>query len=192
MIYEKIEAGELALSVAEASLRLGVPRDFKMEEYSALEKELVAVLDCKMAAVRVPVLCRGDAVDLGFLKVNSKNLSGALGDSREAFVFSVTLGMGVERMLARLSKTSVSAHYIADALSSAYAEALAERAQEILDSHAKTKKRFSPGYGDLPLDIQPKILSALSADKLLGITLTDTLLMKPQKSITAIVGIENE
>ena len=64
----------------------------------------MSVLDCKMAAVRVPVLCRGDEVDLGFLKVNSKNLSCALGDSGEAFVFAVTLGMGVERMLARLSK----------------------------------------------------------------------------------------
>ena len=119
MIYKKIEAEELFLSSAEASQRLGVPRDFKREAYGSLERELVSVLDCKMAAVRVPVLCRGDEVDLGFLKVNSKNLSCALGDSGEAFVFAVTLGMGVERMLARLSKISVSGHYIADALSSA-------------------------------------------------------------------------
>lgn len=192
MIWEKIEAGELTLSSTESVLRLGVPRDFDRSIFDSVEKELKSVLDCKMAAVRVPVLCRGDEIDLGFLKVSSKNLRGALGDSKEAFVFAVTLGMGVERMLTRLSKTSVSAHFIADALSSVYAEALADRAQEILDSHAKTKKRFSPGYGDLPLEIQPKIIEMLQAEKLLGITLTDTLLMKPQKSITAIVGIENE
>jgi len=192
MISQRIEAGELSLSLSEAAERLCVPRDFDMNVCRSVERELLGVIDCRMAAVRVPITKSDDMLMLGDIRVQSRNLSHAVGSAEEAFVFAVTLGMGVERMLARLSKTSVSAHFIADALSSAYAEAAADKAQKILDFVAKTKKRFSPGYGDLPLEIQPKLLEMLNAQQLLGITLTDSLLMKPQKSITAIVGIKNE
>lgn len=192
VIYKDIEACSLSLSEREAEMRLSVPRGFDVGFADDIKKELLSHISCKMAAIKVPVSICGDLVDLGFCRVESENLAYALASSREAFVFAITLGMGVDRLLARLSKTTVSALFIADAYASAYAEAAADRAQEILDSISKTKKRFSPGYGDLPLDIQPRILSALNADRLLGITLTDGLLMKPQKSVTAIVGTENE
>ena len=192
MILKAINKEELVLSSSGVARRLSVPRDFDKKAFSAVEEELLAVMDCKMAAVRVPSFVKGGEVLLGTVSVQSKDLAKSIGDADEAFVFAVTLGMGVERMLNRLSKTSVSTHFVADALASAYAEAAIERAQSILEGEAKTKKRFSPGYGDLPLEIQPEILEMLNAKSLLGIMLTDTLLMKPQKSITAIVGIENE
>ncbi len=192
MICEKIDALHLSLSENEAAQRLGMPRGITPEGAESIKREILSAIDCKMAAVRVPVSCENDEVDLGFLKVQSKNLSYALGKSEESFVFAVTLGMGAERLLLRLSRLSVSEHFMADALLSAYAEAAADRAQEILNGYGKTKKRFSPGYGDLPLEIQPMILKALDSEKTLGITITEGLLMKPQKSITAIVGIENE
>ena len=46
--------------------------------------------------------------------------------------------------------------------------------------------RWSPSI----YEIQKDVLSVLSADKALGINLDGGLLMKPQKSITAIVGIK--
>ncbi len=49
--------------------------------------------------------------------------------------------------------------------------------------------RFSPGYGDLPLAFQRQLLDALQADRRIGIGLTDTLLMTPSKSVSAIIGI---
>ncbi len=192
MICEKIDALHLSLSESEAAQRLGMPRGLTPEGAESLKKEILSAIDCKMAAVRVPVSVFGSEITLGDMKLESENLSYALGESKEAFVFAVTLGMGAERLLIRLSRLSVSEHFIADALLSAYAEAAADRAQEILNTYAKTKKRFSPGYGDLPLEIQPMILKALDSEKTLGITITEGLLMKPQKSITAIVGIENE
>ena len=192
MICEKIEAAELCLSKSEAAQRLSVPRDFDSEIVERVKKDILSVIDCRMAAVRVPVSVSGSEITLGDMKLESENLSYALGESKEAFIFAVTLGMGVERALLRLSRLSVSEHFIADALASAYAEAAADCAQEMLNGYGKTKKRFSPGYGDLPLEIQPQVLSMLEADKTLGLTVTDSLLMKPQKSITAIVGIENE
>ena len=54
----------------------------------------------------------------------------------------------------------------------------------------KLLPRYSPGYGDLPLSVQPDFLAALDAQKTLGITLTETFLMIPSKSVTAIIGIQ--
>ena len=50
-------------------------------------------------------------------------------------------------------------------------------------------RRYSPGYGDLPLSVQPALLDALDAGRRLGVTLTESLLMVPMKSVTAVVGI---
>lgn len=50
-------------------------------------------------------------------------------------------------------------------------------------------KRYSPGYGDLPLSVQPAFLAAVDARDRLGIELTDDLLMVPLKSVTAVVGL---
>jgi cobalamin-dependent methionine synthase I len=54
----------------------------------------------------------------------------------------------------------------------------------------ETKGRYSPGYGDLSLSFQPVLLNELNAAKLLGITLTDSYLMIPRKSISAIIGVK--
>ena len=49
--------------------------------------------------------------------------------------------------------------------------------------------RFSPGYGDLPLDLQPALCAALDAQRRLGLTVTDSLLLNPVKSVTAVIGL---
>ncbi len=51
------------------------------------------------------------------------------------------------------------------------------------------RPRFSPGYGDLPLEAQRTLLTLLDSQRKAGITLTDALLMVPSKSVSAIVGI---
>jgi len=47
--------------------------------------------------------------------------------------------------------------------------------------------RFSPGYGDLSLDHQKGLLKYVEADKI-GISLSETMVMLPEKSITAVIG----
>ena len=142
-----------------------------------------------MTAVRTSVKLTDGKIDLGFGPISSENLKKVLWDFDEAFVFGVTLGMDIDRYILRLSKTSISETYLADSIASAYAEAAADKAQDMLLGVNSRNIRFSPGYGDLPLECQRAILKLLDAQNKLGITLTDSLLMKPQKSITAIVGI---
>jgi len=52
--------------------------------------------------------------------------------------------------------------------------------------------RYSPGYGDFPLAAQRELLSLLDAPRKVGVSLTDTLLMVPSKSVSAIIGIKEE
>ena len=78
--------------------------------------------------------------------------------------------------------------FVVDGYASALVESLCDFAENEIFGDAPRCKRFSPGYGDLPLDIQGELLSALSAENLLGITLTEKKMMIPAKSVTAIIG----
>ena len=56
----------------------------------------------------------------------------------------------------------------------------------------KVYQRFSPGYGDLPLEVQRDIFALLSPERAIGVTLGDGLLMSPTKSVSAIIGISEK
>lgn len=51
------------------------------------------------------------------------------------------------------------------------------------------RPRFSPGYGDLAIDAQKDIFALLDCERQIGLTLGDSLLMSPGKSVTAFAGI---
>lgn len=110
-------------------------------------------------------------------------------------LMAVTLGMGNERALKQAQAVSPLEGLLLDACSSSLVEEAAcvvskeiERCAREADLQAT--KRFSPGYGDLSLDIQPELLRALQADGLLGIHVGSSMLMTPTKSITAIIGLK--
>ena len=48
--------------------------------------------------------------------------------------------------------------------------------------------RFSPGYGDWPIQAQPEMLRLAKAHEI-GISLTSSLMLTPRKSVTAIIGL---
>ena len=71
-----------------------------------------------------------------------------------------------------------------------YCDELCREQQETCEKEGLyLRPRFSPGYGDFPLNVQEDILSALEAGKRIGIKLTDSLLMVPTKSVTAVMGV---
>ena len=73
----------------------------------------------------------------------------------------------------------------------------ADRACEEIADYAvklglKAGDRFSPGYADLPLDVQAGFLEVLQAPKRLGLTASVSSLLVPTKSVTCIVGLYPE
>ncbi len=185
-----VETEKITINEIELANRLKTKVGFTSEEIEKCKQELLKVIEYKYAYVKVPVdLSIENYVNLDFVDFNSKNLYKNLSGCKEAYVFSVTVGIGVDRLLSRLNLLSQSRHFITDALSSAAVESFCDYVNEMLAKNKITKPRFSPGYGDLPLEIQPDILKVLSADKTLGITLNESLFMTPVKSITAIMGV---
>lgn len=185
-----VETEKITINEIELANRLKTKVGFTSEEIEKCKQELLKVIEYKYAYVKVPIdLSIENYVNLDFVGFSSKNLYKNLSGCKEAYVFSVTVGIGVDRLLSRLNLLSQSRHFITDALSSAAVESFCDYVNEMLAKNKITKPRFSPGYGDLPLEIQPDILKVLSADKTLGITLNESLFMTPVKSITAIMGV---
>ena len=191
--YRVIPTSELELNKNEVYARLQTSRETPLSDFSSLISELEGTILCKYSAVRLPIsLKENNVVDFGFESVQSADLSKNLQGCNEAFIFGVTLGLGVDRFLNKLSLTSPSNHFIADAFASAYAESAADKAEETMKGSLPCKPRFSPGYGDLELTFQKKVLEVINSQKLLGISLNKSLLMSPMKSITAIMGVKND
>lgn len=187
--YFSIEKEKINIDEKELKRRLSVSGDFDISVYEKAVNDVLAESTPKACFVKVPVTADCDEISFPFVSFHSKDLSKNFSGCRDAFVFAVTLGHGVERLLSKMSRLSSADFFIYDAVGSALAERVCDIAEDIIKGDTPCKPRFSPGYGDLPLSVQRDVLSALNAEKLLGITLTDSNLMVPQKSITAILGV---
>lgn len=108
-------------------------------------------------------------------------------------LLGVTLGEGVDRAVRRAGIGDVAAAMAADALASALAEQAADEAERLLTARLAGSglyltPRYSPGYGDWPLAAQARIAALLDLPKNLGVSVTDSFLMLPRKSVTALLG----
>lgn len=186
-----VEADKIIINKNEAAVRLKIPRSYTDETIARCEENLRRVLTCKYAYTKVLVQIKSDNIcDLGFGDIKSRDLVKALDSCKQAYILGVTIGIGADRLISRLSLTSPAEGFITDALASATAESLCDYADNSLRGTAEKPFRYAPGYGDMPLTYQPEILKALNGDYTLGITLNSSLLMTPMKSITAIMGIK--
>lgn len=128
------------------------------------------------------------------LVFEGEDISRRLDGAKSCAVFACTLGAKSEQELARLKATGSLDALIYDAACSALVELAADdvEAEIIAEAHSQkrfTNDRYSPGYGDFPLTVQPQLLKALRAYERIGLTTTETNLLLPTKSVTAVVGI---
>ena len=187
--YGAIPTEELSLSEIELSSRLGYRAGVNEEPVRRLAAELLSVCEAKYGAVLVDAEYGEGWVDFGFGKINSAALVKNLRKSARAYIFAVTLGIGVDRLIRTKSVLSPSEGFILDAIGSALAESAADVAERKIHTGKRARPRFSPGYADFSLSHQREILALFDSEKNIGITLLDSGLMIPQKSITAVVGI---
>lgn len=124
----------------------------------------------------------------------SRNFADVMRDCTEGVMFAATIGVGIDRLITRYNHVSPSKALIMQALGAERVEALcdlfnARITEEALSRGMKTKPRFSPGYGDLPLEVQKDFMTLLDCAHLIGINLNESLLMSPSKSVTAVIGL---
>ena len=120
-----------------------------------------------------------------FDQVGSEGLKKHLDGCQSAVVFAATVGIGIDRLIARYGGVSPTKSLLFQAIGAERIEALCEIFNGEIGG-----SRFSPGYGDLPLDFQKEIFKLLDCPKRIGLTLNDSMLMSPSKSVTAIIGVK--
>ena len=148
-------------------------------------------MNLKACYEKYPVSLNGDEVNLGFTTLNSLSLAKNLKNCREAMVFAATLGIDTDRILGKYSMISPSYANTLQAVGTVAIESFCDvLTGYFFQKEGKLCPRFSPGYGDLKLEIQKEILNELEARKNIGLHLTDSLIMIPSKSVSAIVGIK--
>jgi len=113
-----------------------------------------------------------------------------LGCAQEVIIFAATLGFDADRQIAHAQKVSISQALDLDKTANWAIDEVCDNLQaEISEKFNIAKRRFSCGFGDLSVDIQPKILKALDATKTIGLYCNENNLMIPTKSVTAFMGV---
>ena len=111
----------------------------------------------------------------------------------QVILMAATLGSEAESLLRRTQKLDMSDALILDALGSTAIEAVCDRlCDEIAEKvfPRRLTSRFSPGYGDLPLEQQGELFAVLDVTRRIGVSLSASGLMLPQKSVTALIGVK--
>lgn len=135
-----------------------------------------------------------NGLNLGFMKTSSETVKKRLVGCNRVVVFAATVGIEVDRLIVRYSTLSPTKALLLQAIGAERIESLCERFSEELAAQkakegVRTSSRFSPGYGDFPLETQKDIFAVLECSKRMGLTLNESLLMSPSKSVTALIGL---
>ena len=171
------------------------------EADAKLVKEVIPlvedVMEPKACYSRYSVEVKGDGrIVLPYGEIVSHDLTRNLHDCSEIYFFAATIGTGFDRLLRRVRIESMGKAAILQAAGAAAVESLCDLLNHELavmveaEGH-KTRPRYSPGYGDYPLENQKGIFSLLQPSRYIGLSLMDTLIMAPEKSVTAVIGIEH-
>ena len=152
-------------------------------EIEALLQECLAEAEDKLTYK----VCYGTFPVSFFDSIKSEGLKKHLEGCREAVIFAATVGIGIDRLIARYSSLSPTKALLFQAIGAERIEALCDEFNAEFGGG-----RFSPGYGDLPLGFQKEIFKILDCPKRIGLTLNESMLMSPSKSVTAIIGVKNE
>ena len=121
----------------------------------------------------------------------SRHLKGSVG----CILLACTLGTRVNTNIAKLNARSVLDGVIYNAAASDLIERATNVAHKKLGDDFKEQglflgRRYSPGYGDFPIDCQGALLCELMASKKIGLFVTRAGMLTPTKSITAVIGVK--
>ncbi len=160
---------------------------YSSAETEALLDRCLDRLDCFSYRV-----CYTELPAKNIFNITSETLNTALRGCDSAVVFAATVGIEIDRLIARYSAVSPAMAVMLQAMGAERVESLCNTFCKDIARGRSTKPRVSAGYGDLPLELQKDIFAMLDCPKRIGLTLNESLLMSPSKSVTAIFGVKNE
>ena len=126
------------------------------------------------------------------LTLPGKDIAAHLQGCSAVVLLCATLSVQADSLIRRTQLRDMAAGLIMDSCATTWIEQLCDRTEDQakpLFPGARFTTRFSPGYGDLPLSMQADFLSALDAPRKIGLCVTDSSILTPRKSVTALFGV---
>lgn len=128
--------------------------------------------------------------------IKSRDLCKLFENSKSCIILAATLGIKTDIEISRRQKISMLDAMIFDACCSVMIDKVCDEAEQKLMQQLEEGQyftmRFSPGYGDVPLEASRDILRILNADRRIGLSLTASDMLVPTKSITALIGVSSK
>lgn len=143
---------------------------------------------------RFPLHWSEDALYIADTVIHSKNLARNLKGCTSVYLMAATLGVGGDRLIARASAVRMSDAVILQAVAAAMIEAYCDEVNDEIRKAAEQdglycRPRFSPGYGDFSIGHQRDFSRLLDTPRKIGLTVTESCLLAPVKSVTAVIGL---
>ncbi len=129
---------------------------------------------------------------LGGVALAGEMAARMLGECVRGAVLVCSLGAEFDRRLLAAQARDMARAVVLDACGSAWVEAGCDAAQAELLALAPEMfptDRFSPGYGDLPLETQGPLCALVDAQRRLGVCVTPSQMLNPVKTVTAVIGL---
>lgn len=195
---EKIQADKIKVD-SEDVLRYMGSLSFSDLNVISLAKEglskIYEVADLKVLRDEFFIRQEEGCLDLGFMKTESAALFKNLEGCEKIILFGATIGVMADRTIQKYSLISPPLALACQAAATSLIEKWCDFLEDEWEKEALTegyclKKRFSPGYSDFPLCAQREIFKALPLTAKMGMDLTESLLMVPSKSVTALIGMK--
>jgi len=157
-------------------------------------KEAQDRLSYRVCYRELPLQISGSICDFGAFSVESGKLAANLAGCGECLIFAATIGVEMDRLIARYGRIAPAKALLFQAIGAERIEALCDAFVKsyALETGAGLKPRFSPGYGDVPLTVQKDVFSVLDCAGKISLSLNDSMLLSPSKSVTAFAGITKE
>jgi len=180
--------------------RIPSERESEVEKYIS---EALSLIKLQGVGRRLPVWWKNDhqvilADGAGDEVFKSRRLSRFFGECREALLMGATAGIDVTAAIAEdAGGNRLTRGVVFDATASEMVDAsldwiMSYFARELRrENKMLTEKRFSAGYGDFLLENQLKVFRLLELERI-GVKITESFVLIPEKSVTAIAGIREK
>lgn len=200
VILYTLNADEIEIDEQEVLRYLGYSKASITEEDKVLVRGLIPtvrnVISGRACYGKYEIEClENNEIRLPYGTIQSKDLTRNLKGCSEIYMFAATIGLPFDRLLQKTRLKSMADAAIMQAIGATAVEYVCDTLNAKLKAKAieegyKVRPRYSAGFGDFPLENQRGFFDVLNPSKYCGITLKDNLIMAPEKSVTALIGLE--
>lgn len=138
-----------------------------------------------------------DGVELSncSLRLPGNDIKQHLEKCEKAVLMCATLSSDVDALIRKEELQDVLRAFAVDCLASVAIEQLCDKVELVIKenfSEYEMTWRYGVGYGDLPISLQKDFLNVMNAPKMIGLNVTNSNILTPRKSVTAIIGLSKE